>query len=237
MSWGYYDYKPVSKTKADAAKALEKLRKKNPNISPVIIEGRKIANTWWGTAWNNNLESYADYSNRIRRGSAYVKNGMVLDLQINVGVVTGLVQGSGRSPYKVIIKIDKLPDNKWNKIVELCSHKIVNMAELTRGKFPEELAELFLRQGQGLFPSPKEIHLDCSCPDWADMCKHVAAVLYGIGARFDQDPLLFFKLRDIKFEELLKKSIEEKIDSMLKNADKKSSRVIDDADISELFGV
>ncbi len=237
MSWGYYDYKPVSKTKADSAKALEKLKKINPNISPVIIEGRKIANTWWGSAWNNNLESYADYSNRIERGKAYVKSGMVLDLQIKTGVVTGLVQGSRKSPYHITVKIDKMPSNKWNKIVELCSHRIADMAELVEGKFPNELAELFLRQGQGLFPSPKEIHFDCSCPDWADMCKHVAAVLYGIGARFDNDPMLFFKLRDVDFTELLKKSIDEKIDSMLKNADKKSKRVIDDADISELFGV
>lgn len=237
MSWEYYDYKPISKTKADSAKALEKLMKQNPNTSPVIIEGRKIANTWWGSAWNNNLESYADYSNRIGRGKSYVKSGMVLDLQIEAGVVTGLVLGSRKSPYHITVKIDKIPDKKWNKIVEQCSHKIASMAELVEGKFPNEFAELFLQQGQGLFPSLKEIRFDCSCPDWADMCKHVAAVLYGIGARFDNDPMLFFKLRDIDFTKLLKKSIDEKIDCMLKNADKKSKRVIDDADISELFGV
>lgn len=237
MSWGYHDYKPVAKTKADAEKTLEKLRKKNPNISPVIIDGRRIAKTWWGISWNKNLESYADYSNRISRGSSYVKNGLVLDLQIDAGIVTGVVQGSRKKPYDITVKIDKLGDSKWKKIVERCSHSIAGMAELAEGKFPEELADLFLKQGHGLFPSPKEIRFTCSCPDYASMCKHVAAVLYGIGARFDRDPLLFFKLRDIDFTELLKKTIEEKVDGLLKNADKKSERVIEGADISDLFGV
>lgn len=237
MSWGFYDYIPISKKKENAQKALNKLKKKNLNILPVIIEGRKIAKTWWGISWNENLDSYEDYSDRLKRGSSYVRNGMVLDLQIEVGVVTGLVAGSEKNPYKIIIKIDKLTKTKWNKIVERCSNKIDSMAELAQGKFPKELAELFLQQGQGLFPTPKEIHFDCTCPDWAYMCKHVAAVLYGIGARFDNDPLLLFKLRDINFEELLKKTVENKIDNMLKNADKKSSRIIEDTDISKLFGV
>lgn len=239
MGWDHYDYgyKPVAKKKGDAKKSIEKLRKKNQILSPVVIEGKKIAQTWWGTAWNKNLESYADYTNRIERGRSYVRNGMVLDLQIDVGIVTALVQGSRKSPYKVEIQIDELPDATWNKITAQCSHKINNMADLAEGRFPKEFEEIFLRQKGGLFPSPREIHLSCSCPDWADMCKHVAAALYGIGARFDSDPLLFFKLRGIKFEELLKKSVEEKIDNMLKNADKKSSRVIEDADLSTLFGV
>lgn len=239
MGWGYFEYTPVAKKKADAEKTIAKLRKKNPNITPVIIDGKNIANTWWSISWNKNLESYADYSNRIERGRSYVRNGMVLDLQINTGVVNALVQGSGKSPYKVEIKIAKLSDSAWSKITSQCGSKISNMAELAEGKFPKEFEELFLRQGEGLFPTPKEIELSCSCPDWAYMCKHVAAALYGIGARFDSDPLLFFKLRGIQFEELLKKSVEDKIDNMLKNADKKSSRVIDDnaIDISALFGL
>ncbi|MDR2532021.1 MAG: SWIM zinc finger family protein [Oscillospiraceae bacterium] len=239
MGWGYgfAPYVPVAKKKADAEKALAALRKKNPNVAPVVIEGRKIAKTWWGISWNKNLESYADYSNRIGRGSTYVKNGMVLDLQIAKGEITAIVCGSGKTPYKVKIKIAELSDKKWKKISEVCSHKIGSVAELAEGKFPEDLAELFMRQGDGLFPSPKEIHLDCSCPDWAVLCKHVAAVLYGIGARLDDDPLLFFTLRDIDFSVLLKKSVEDKIATMLGNAEKKSRRVIDNADLSGLFGI
>jgi uncharacterized Zn finger protein len=237
VSWGYYEYKPVAQKKADAQKQLAKLRKKYPNIAPVVVEGRKIARTWWGKAWIQNLESYADYANRIGRGSAYVKNGMVLDLQIAPGSVKALVQGSRREPYAVSIGIDKLSAVTWNAIAAQSSNKIGGLADLTEGRFPEELARIFLRQGKGLFPSPKEIHFDCSCPDWADMCKHVAAALYGVGARLDYDPLLFFTLRDIDFSALLKKSVDKKIESLLKNAGKKSKRIIDDADISALFGV
>ena len=239
MGWGYeyFNYEPVSVKKEAAQKALSKLMKKNPDTAPVIIDGKKIAKTWWGIAWNKNLESYADYSNRIGRGSAYVKNGMVLDLQIGKGEINALVHGSGRNPYKIKIQVDRLNDKKWNKIKHLCSHKIGSAAELAEGRFPEDLAQIFLRQGEGLFPSPKEIRLSCSCPDWADMCKHVAAVLYGVGARFDNDPLLFFTLRDIDFAALLKKSVEVKINNLLKNANKKSVRVIKNANIYELFGI
>jgi uncharacterized Zn finger protein len=243
MSWGGYgdyQYQPVAEKKARAQKNIEKLRKKNPNLAPVVVEGRAIAKTWWGKAWNSNLESYADYSNRIGRGSAYVKNGMVLDLQITPGEVAALVQGTREKPYEVHVKISKMQPGKWNAIAAQCSHKIGSLADLIEGKFPAELSEAFLRQGEGLFPTPKEIHFDCSCPDWAGMCKHVAAVLYGIGARLDHDPLLFFTLRGIDFSALLKKSVEGKIESLLKNAGKKSRRVmdgLDNAGIAELFGV
>jgi uncharacterized Zn finger protein len=162
---------------------------------------------------------------------------MVLDLQITPGEVRALVQGSRKTPYAVAIGIDKLSAPRWNSIVEQSSHSISGIAELVEGKFPEELSQIFLQQGKGLFPAPSEIHLHCSCPDWADMCKHVAAALYGVGARLDSDPLLFFTLRGIDFSELLKRSVEEKIDSMLKNAERRSGRAIGDADINKLFGL
>jgi uncharacterized Zn finger protein len=235
--WGRYKYKPVAERKARASKKLAKLKNKNPDISPVVIEGRKIAFTWWGTAWNKNLESYADYTNRIGRGRSYVRNGMVLDLRIGPGYASALVAGSSSSPYDILIEIDKLPERKWKSIVEQCSRRIAGISDLVQGKFPEDMAQIFLNQETGIFPSPREIHLNCSCPDWAEMCKHVAATLYGVGARLDHDPTLFFTLRGIDFSELLKKSVEDKIDSMLKNADKKSGRTIDDADITDLFGL
>ncbi|GHS99628.1 hypothetical protein AGMMS50276_23620 [Synergistales bacterium] len=236
---GYFDYEytPVAQKKAEAQAQIEKLRKKNPNIAPIVIEGRKIAKTWWGVAWNKNLESYADYDSRISRGSAYVKNGMVLDLQITSGQIEALVQGSRKTPYSVSISIDKMIKSKWNSIVEQCSRKIGSIAELVDGKFPEELSRIFLQQTTGLFPSPKEIHFECSCPDWAYMCKHVAAVLYGVGAKLDSDPKLFFTLRDVDFSALIKKSVEDKMKNMLKNANQKSKRIINDIDIAGLFGI
>lgn len=147
------------------------------------------------------------------------------------------MQGSDKNPYKVEITIAPLSKEKWNSITEQCSHSIAGMEELAAGRFPESLDTLFTQKERGLFPSPKELKFSCSCPDWADMCKHVAAALYGVGARLDQDPTLFFKLRDIQFEQLLKKSVEEKMRNMLKNSDKKSKRVMDNVDIEGLFGI
>ncbi|URZ00287.1 SWIM zinc finger family protein [Clostridium felsineum] len=235
--YGYYEYVSVSERKEKAKKSLEKLKKTRPNISPVIIPGRSIAVKWWGKAWNVNLESYADYSNRIGRGKSYVRNGAVLDLQIKEGRVEALVQGSGSKPYNVEIIIDKLNKTKWKNITEICNGKIDTMETLLLGEFPNEFNQLFSDSSNGLFPSSKEIHFKCSCPDSAKMCKHIAAALYGIGARLDENPILFFRLREIDFQELLKKSMEEKMQSMLKNANKKSERTIDDGDVFDLFGI
>lgn len=235
--YGWYKKETAEDKRKKFQKSLDELRKTNPDISPIIIEGRAIANKWWGKAWNKNLENYADFRNRISRGKSYVKNGAVLDLQIAEGKIEALVQGSSSKPYKVTISIDKLDKKKWQRVIEICNQKIDTMETLLLGNFPKELDEMFSNSTNGMFPSPKEIHFNCSCPDSARMCKHVAAVLYGIGARLDEDPILFFKLRDIDFQELLKKSIEDKMESMLKNADKKSRRVIEDSEVFDIFGV
>jgi uncharacterized Zn finger protein len=239
MSWDYYGYgrrETVAEKKAKAAKRLERLRKSNPQIMPIIVEGRTIAHSWWAKSWNTNLESYADYSNRIERGKSYLRCGMVLDLSIEEGVVTALVMGSGSKLYTVDIRIDELPAKKWRTIVNSCGKQIASTAELAQGIFPQEFGERFLDQKSGLFPSPKEIHFSCSCPDWASMCKHVAAVLYGIGARFDDDPLLFFKLRGIPHEDLLRESVDSNMRALLKNANNKTSRVLEGIDLNSVFG-
>ena len=230
--WGnYYQHrKPF-----DPEKELAKLRKKNPRIEPVIVEGRKLSVTWWGMAWNKNLESYADYESRIGRGRTYVRAGRVLDLQISPGLVKALVAGNKK--YEVVIAIKPLDQDRWRKILEAAGRRIASLEELAEGRFPKALAELFTTKGSGLFPAPSEIAFDCSCPDWAVMCKHVAAALYGIGSRLDDDPTLFFTLRDIDFELLLQRSVEAKLVSMLENADKKTSRVIAKSKINKLFGI
>ena len=237
MRWGFYEYVPVAEKKESARKKLEQLRKKDPSMQPVTVCGRKIAATFWGAAWNRNLESYADFSHRLERGRSYIRNGMVLDLRIDEGRIRGLVMGSRKTPYKVEVDIDKLPERKWKAVAEECGRKIGGIDELVGGTFPKEYAEIFLNQEKGLFPSPKEIRFSCSCPDWAGMCKHVAAVLYGVGARLDTDPLLFFKLRGIDFGELIKRSAREKMESMLKNAHAKTPRILKDADIAGIFGI
>lgn len=234
---GYSKYVTAAEKKAKAEKTIQKLKKKNPNIAPIIIEGRTLAKTWWGKAWNDNLEGYADYSNRIGRGKTYVKSGAVLDLQISKGTVNALVQGSKAKPYEITIKIDSLESNKWKQILVLCNNRIDTLEELVEGKFPKELEVLFTEHKYGLFPSPDEIKFNCSCLDWAYMCKHVAAVLYGIGTRLDDEPMLFFELRDLDGIELIKKSVEKKIENMLKNSSKISKRQIEEKDVFDIFGI
>ncbi len=235
--YGYGKYVTAEERKNKAMKAVEKLKKKNKDISPIVIEGRSIAKTWWGKAWNNNLESYSDYSNRIERGRTYVRNGSVLDLKIDKGIVRALVQGSRAKPYEVDVRIQRINDDLWKKIIKSCEGKIESLQELIDGKFPKALSELFTAKGSGLFPSPKEISFDCSCPDWASMCKHVASVLYGIGSRLDDNPEMFFSLRDVNIEDLISKAIQGKTKAMLSKADAKSRRILEDGDIAALFGV
>lgn len=236
--WNYYPaYTSVAEKKEKAQQKLEKLRKKNPGIRPVVIWGKSIANTWWGKSWNINLERYADYDNRIGRGRSYVRNGMVLDLQIGPGEVTALVQGTASEPYSIEIRIKGIEKNIWNQVKEACQGKLDSLRELLAGKFPKDMGEVFMAKGEGLFPSPEEISFSCSCPDWASMCKHVAAALYGVGARLDEDPMLFFKLRNVDVNDLITQAVAEKTEKLLEKARKKTSRVMDESNIADVFGI
>ena len=239
--YDYYSfpvYVSVAKKKANAEKKIKQLKKKNPNISPVIITGKKLAESWWGISWNKNLESYADYSNRLGRGRSYVRHSAVLDLKIKPGKIISLVQGSFSTPYKVEITIKKIKNLKWHDIIEQCQEKTDSLNDLLDGKLPENMADILTNQKQGIFPSPNEIEFDCSCPDWASMCKHVAATLYGVGARLDYDPAIFFSLRGIKMENLVSKAIEAQTNQLLeKSKTRKSKRIIEDADLSSQFGI
>ncbi len=229
-----YVHQAVKKERAE--RKLVQLKKKQ-NVSPVILEGGVLARTWWGKAWNRNLESYADYTNRIGRGRSYVRCGAVLDLQVNAGEIKALVQGSRAKPYSVAITIKKLNKNTWKLAASACAGKLESLEELLSGKFPKSLEEMFMQRNTGLFPSPREIKFDCSCPDWASMCKHVAATLYGIGARLDEDPTLFFTLRGVDTADLINQTVSNKAEDLLKKASKKSSRVIEGADLSAVFGL
>ena len=234
---GFPEYVTVAEKRQKAQKSVEKLRKKNPDICPVIIAGTKIAKTWWGKSWNDNLESYSDFANRIGRGRSYVRHGAVLDLKITQGEIRALVQGSASRPYQVTISIQPLSNAVWQVITKNCAGKIDSLQELIVGKFPKALAEVFTAKGKGLFPASKEIRLQCSCPDGANMCKHVAAVLYGVGARLDDDPTLFFVLRKVKVDDLISEAISQKTETLLKKSKAKSRRIIEDTDIADMFGL
>ncbi|CAM4298242.1 SWIM zinc finger family protein [Paenibacillus alkaliterrae] len=231
------EYVPVAEKRRLAQNTIEKLRKKNPNISPVVITGKKIAKTWWGMSWCENLERYSDYSNRIDRGRSYVRHGAVLDLQLKQGVIEALVQGSGSKPYQVTVRIVPLSQEVWQALVAECAGKMDSLQELMEGKFPKALSSLFTAKGTGLFPAPKDISLHCSCPDSANMCKHVAAVLYGIGARLDDDTALFFRLRNVNVDELISETVSKQSKTLLEKSKKKGRRVMKDADITDVFGI
>ncbi len=202
MSWYMFrPYVSVAQRRARALREVERRRKKGQVITPVEIEGRTIARTFWGNAWCDNLESYSDYENRLPRGRSYVCNGSVVDLQIAAGKVTALVSGSAL--YTVKVAITPCPAAKGQTIRKQCAGRIGSLVELLQGKLSRAVMDVVTRPGEGLFPRPGEIKMSCSCPDWAGMCKHIAAVLYGVGARLDHQPELLFVLRQVDHLELI----------------------------------
>lgn len=241
MNWYDSPYETVAQRKERAQRTLKRLQKKQPGLQPIAIEGKELAKTWWGKAWNGNLERYADFSSRIDRGRSYVKNGFVLDLQISRGSIDALVMGMAPMPYSVQIKIAALTKQKWKRIKQRSKDRIDSLQELMDGKFPRDLEEIFTAKGAGLFPSPGEIKFSCSCPDWAVMCKHVAAAFYGVGARLDHSPELFFSLRGVAVDDLISFAVKRRKRELLGPASrkKKSSRIIeaDDPGLSALFNI
>jgi uncharacterized Zn finger protein len=200
----YYGFKPyvsVAQRRANAVREMAKLAKKGRVIAPIKLAGKKIATTFWGKAWCDNLESYSDFSNRLPRGRTYVRNGSVVDLQIEAGRVKAVVSGS--ELYDVEIGINPLKGEAWSGLKRQCGGKIGSLVELLQGRLSQGVMELVTNAHGGLFPKPAEIKMECSCPDGAYMCKHVAAVLYGVGAMLDQKPELLFSLRKVDHLELI----------------------------------
>ncbi len=200
-SWGYKPYVPVAARRAKAAAAAAKATKKGATLAPIAPMRGAIARTFWGKAWCDNLERYGDYANRLPRGRTYVRNGSVIDLAIGQGEVHAQVMGS--KLYRVDVRVAAVADKHWKAIGADCAGSIDSMVELLQGRFSHAVMQRLCRPGDGLFPAPKEIEFTCSCPDWASMCKHVAAVLYGVGARLDQQPELLFRLRRVDGADLL----------------------------------
>jgi uncharacterized Zn finger protein len=225
-------YVPVAARRNKAVRAIKKLRKKGQSVEPVVIEGRRIATTFWGKAWCDSLESYHDFENRLPRGRTYVRNGSVIDLQISPLKVRAMVSGS--SIYKVSVGIAVVPKAQWQAVCRDCAGGIDSLVELLQGRFSQGVMERLCRQDKGLFPRPSEIDFSCSCPDHASMCKHVAAVLYGIGSRLDHKPELLFHLRAVDENDLVAH-----IDTALPLAKKgpDAGKVLESDDLSALFGL
>jgi uncharacterized Zn finger protein len=232
MFYAWRPYVSVAERRRKAKRELAKLKKKGHPVSPVRIEGRAIARTFWGRAWCDNLERYSDFSNRLPRGRTYVRNGSVLDLQIAAGEVKALVSGS--EIYQVAVKVSAVLKARWTAICTECAGAIDSLVELLQGRFSKGVMERICQQKTGLFPAPAEITFSCSCPDWAAMCKHVAAVLYGIGARLDERPELLFKLRKVDEKALIAKAGS---GLALAKTGPAADRVLADDGLSELFGL
>ena len=229
MYFRFQPYVPVAERRRRAMNKVNQLTRKGEEITPVTIEGRKIATSFWGEAWCENLECYSDYASRLPRGRSYVRNGSVVDLKIAGGEVTALVAGS--ELYRIRITIAPVRAEAWRSICRACAGSVSSLVELLQGRLAKSVMERVCRKGDGLFPAPKDIKLSCSCPDWASMCKHVAATLYGVGARLDERPELLFLLRGVDKSELIAGGPQAAL------AIPAAGKVLEDGDVAALFGI
>lgn len=227
----YWDAFAQPSTYMVGARALEAklaLKAEGVELSPVEpVKGHRIATTFWGQAWCRNLTRYSDYENRMPRGRSYVRHGSVVHLEVEPGEIHALVSGSDL--YRVTIRIEPLARKQWDAILGECAGEIEDLVHLLRGEPPKRVMEIVTRPGDGLFPTPKEIELDCSCPDWADMCKHAAAVLYGVGVRLDHDPEQLFRLRSVDPNDL--------VSAVPDAAESDEDDALAGEDLSALFGI
>jgi uncharacterized Zn finger protein len=226
---GWAPYVSVAERRRMAERMLAKLKKKGRICAPVVIEGRAIARTFWGKSWCEHLENYSDYASRLPRGRTYARNGSIVDLQIATGKVSALVAGSAM--YEVAIDVHPVDQAQWQAILDECAGQVASLVELLQGKLSNAVMDVVVRHGTGLFPVPAQIRFRCSCPDSASMCKHVAATLYGVGARFDSEPELLFRLRGVDPEQLIRQA------GKLPTAQAGAGHDFGDVDLSALFGI
>jgi uncharacterized Zn finger protein len=231
---GFAPYVPVAKRRANAAKHAQKLaQKEGRELAPVKITGRAMATTYWGQAWCDNLEAYSDFANRLPRGRTYARNGSVIDLQIKQGKIEAIVSGS--EIYTILISIDTLAKPLWTRLKAECSQSIASLIDLLQGRFDAGVMQRLAHPTEGLFPRPKEIKMRCSCPDSAGLCKHLAAVLYGVGNRLDTSPELLFTLRNVDHLELVGQAVAEgNLDRTLAAGD---DNALAGSDLGEIFGI
>lgn len=163
----------------------------------------QFGGSWWARRWISVLEGF-NIGPRLGRGRAYARRGQVVSIDIGKGTVSAMVQGSRSRPYKVKIKVKALSRADWAKLAKGFSHQPIFMAKLLAGEMPQDIEKAFQDTGLSLFPSRTEdLETGCSCPDWSNPCKHIAAVYYLLGEEFDRDPFLIFKMRGMNREDLV----------------------------------
>ena len=228
--WGYWEpRKTAAQRRAESARKVHDAARRGKPLAPVTLAGRKIAETFWGKAWCDNLERYQDFAYRLDRGRSYLRSGSVIDLQIRAGKVIAQVCGS--SDYDVEIEIDAVTRPAWREIQRACAGGIASRLDLLAGRLSDAVMTRLCADGTGMFPAPAAIRFTCSCPDYASMCKHVAAAMYGVGARLDQAPELLFTLRKVSADELIASALSEL------PAAPSPGRVLATGGLSALFGI
>jgi len=232
MWYSFRPYVSVAKRRASAAREIARRLKKGEEMAPIVLPGRAIAQTFWGKAWCENLESYSDFENRLPRGRTYVRNGSVIHLEIGPGRVNALVIGS--ELYKVTIGISPLPPRQWRETKTRCAGQIASLVELLQGRLSQAVMDIVTAREGGLFPKPAELDMTCSCPDWAEMCKHVAAVLYGVGARLDESPELLFILRRVDHLQLIEEAVPQTASEQGPSTGKKT---LGRSEVAGVFGI
>lgn len=231
---GWYSFKPyvsAAQRKAKARREVDKLEKKGRTLLPVHVEGLKLGKTFWGQAWCKHIESFSDLSSRLPRGKTYVRNESILDLQVRKGLITAMVMGS--ELYSIRVKITPLAAAQWQKIKRKTAGQIGSMVELLQGRLSDSVMQSVTGSSEGLFPKSGQIEMECSCPDSADMCKHLAAVLYGVGCRLDEEPELLFKLRGVDHRELITEATRTAGTATMVG----NRKVIAAGDLSAVFGI
>ncbi len=192
MSWHhYYEYYPRSQA-----------RKAQGGIKAQSKRGQ-FGQSWWAKRWIQVLESFT-IGARLGRGRSYARSGQVLSIDIEEGLVKAKVQGSRSTPYQITIQVKTLDKADWGKLIGILSKQVIFAAKLLAGEMPENIEDAFVEAKLTLFPDKRgDLKTDCSCPDWSNPCKHIAAVYYLLGEEFDRDPFLIFKLRGMERQTLL----------------------------------
>ena len=221
--------KTVAQRRAESARTIRDAARRGTPMSPVVVVGRAIAHTFWGQAWCDNLERYQDFAYRLDRGRSYVRSGSVIDLKIEAGKVSATVSGS--SLYEITIEIDAVKRDAWRAIQRACAGSIGSRLDLLAGRLSTPVMTRLCADRTGMFPAPSSIRFGCSCPDYASMCKHVAATMYGIGARLDHAPELLFTLRRVSADELLASALSDL------PAKPSPNRVLATGGLAALFGL
>jgi len=191
MGWGWdRDWYPKAKPRRPA--------------NGIKAQGKRFGQTWWASKWLAALERLVDTA-RLARGRSYARSGQVLNIDISPGRVDARVQGSQVRPYRVKIEIRPLSDAEWEKVADAMAAQAIFAAKLLAGEMPQDIEEAFAQAGVGLFPTKKgDLTTECSCPDWSNPCKHIAAVYYLLGEQFDADPFLIFQLRGRSKDEIMR---------------------------------